>query len=57
LVAPQNVEQLKAALLRLVNNPEERRLMGETGKQRVRDYFSMDNMIRQYDRILSELLR
>ncbi len=44
LGAPDDAEQLAANLLALVDDPERRRRMGEYGRRRVLDYFSVRRM-------------
>ena len=52
LVDKENVQQLKEALLMLIQNKEKRRIMGENGLLRVRTEFSMEAMVAHYDQLL-----
>ena len=58
LVPPNNVEALAAAMIELANDPERRYAMGQKGRQRVVELFSLANfrkkIIRIYDEILEE---
>jgi len=48
LVAPGDVQALASSILRLIDAPEERRLMGTNGRLRARENFSAQAMSQQY---------
>jgi glycosyltransferase involved in cell wall biosynthesis len=48
LVAPGDVQALASSILRLIDAPEERRLMGTNGRLRARENFSTQSMSQQY---------
>jgi len=57
LVDPENPEGLAAAMLRLLSEPETRRAMGERGRARAHDSFTVEQMaertLREYDSIMT----
>jgi glycosyltransferase involved in cell wall biosynthesis len=60
LSPPQDIEQLAENILTLVNNPAERKQMGEYGRKRVEDYFNSrrlaDDVERVYRFVLGEAM-
>ena len=58
LVPPRDPEALSAAILTLLQDPDLRHRMGEAGQRRVRNHFSVDQMIQKtealYERLLAE---
>lgn len=57
LVPARDPEALSTAILRLAADPELRARMGAAGHERVAREFSIDRMIREYERILSRELK
>jgi len=56
LVDKENKDDLKNALLDLINDPDRRTTMGQNGLQRVRNRFSMERMIKNYEHTFKTLL-
>jgi glycosyltransferase involved in cell wall biosynthesis len=56
LVPPGDAAALAAAILRLAENPEMRRNMGEAGRRRVEHYFGLDSTVRRVEELYVELL-
>ncbi|MDP9183822.1 MAG: glycosyltransferase family 4 protein [Actinomycetota bacterium] len=56
LAAPGDVAALAEATVWLLEHPEEARLMGEQGQQRVRSHFGPEAMCQALDELYSELL-
>jgi len=54
LVEKENAEQLKEALLKLIQDKEKRRIMGQNGLLKVKGEFSMGAMIGRYDQLFKE---
>ena len=57
IVKPGDEEDLKKSLLYLLKNPDEAKVMGQKGYQRVKEYFSSYKMARGYLNIYKELIR
>jgi glycosyltransferase involved in cell wall biosynthesis len=57
LVSPQDSDGLTEALLVLLRNPELARQMGQAGRRRVEELFTVDRMVRQTEAVYEELLR
>jgi glycosyltransferase involved in cell wall biosynthesis len=55
LVPPRNPKALAEALLRLLRDPACARRMGEAGRVRVREEFSLERMVRSYENLYDEL--
>lgn len=53
LVARENVEELKNALLALIKDEGKRQAMGANGFMRVKQEFSMENMVRKYEELFN----
>ena len=51
LVPPADSKALADAIVRLLGDPERRRLMASAGRERVRDRFSFEKMMRAYEQI------
>jgi glycosyltransferase involved in cell wall biosynthesis len=56
LVAPQDSDALAHAIVELLRNNERARRMGNAGRKRVREHFSLTAMIAKTDRLYQELL-
>ncbi|MFH1572455.1 MAG: glycosyltransferase family 4 protein [Acidobacteriota bacterium] len=56
LVPPRDPAALAAALLRLSRNPEEARAMGQRGRRRVEEEFTLERKIRETEELCSSLL-
>jgi glycosyltransferase involved in cell wall biosynthesis len=56
LVPPGDAEALAEAIQGLVENPETRRSMGEAGRQRVEEEFSIESTIRRTEKLYLECL-
>lgn len=56
LVSPGNSRELAAKLLGLIESPERRRLLGQQGRDYVRDRFSWDRHWSAFEQIVSERL-
>ncbi len=57
LVPPAAPEALAEAILKLLKNPDMRRLMGENGRRVIRERFSLDLMVRRYEDIISYVIQ
>ena len=57
LIKPNDPEALKVALLQLLDRPKLAQKMGENGRKRVRDHFSLPRMIEEYLGIYQGLMR
>jgi len=51
LVAPHDVDKMSDYVLRLLDNPDERRHLGTYGKRRVYPAYDIDEMVRQLDEL------
>jgi len=51
LVAPHDVDKMSGYVLRLLDNPDERRRFGAYGKRRVYPAYDIDEMVRQLDEL------
>lgn len=56
LVPPRDPAALAASLLSLLRDPARAAQMGESGRQRVADHFTLDNMIQQTEALYEALL-
>ncbi len=56
LVPPADSKALADAIVRLLDDPERRRLMASAGRERVRDRFSFEKMIRAYEQFYERLV-
>lgn len=57
LVPPRDPQALAGAIVRLLGDPELRRRMGQAGRERVREHFSVDQMVRRTEALYEELLK
>ena len=55
LVEPEDAKSLKLAILDLLQDPQERVLMGEKGVQMARERFNWEDKVREIDHILHRL--
>ena len=56
LVPPRDPDGLAQAIARLLRDPELWRTMGQAGRRRVEQHFSVEQMVRQTERLYEELL-
>ena len=56
LLPPGNPELLADAILNLLNQPEEAKAMGEKGRQRVTDHFSIEKHVRETEKIYKAIV-
>ena len=56
LVPPRDPERLAGALQELLNSPDLRKRMGESGRRRVEAHFTLEKKIRNFERLYLELL-
>ncbi|MBW2151167.1 MAG: glycosyltransferase family 4 protein [Deltaproteobacteria bacterium] len=56
LVDPGNIDQLAAAILRILKDRGLAKKMGAAGRKKIQDKFSADYMVASIDRVYSELL-
>jgi glycosyltransferase involved in cell wall biosynthesis len=56
LVPPADSKALADAVVRLLGDPERRRLMASAGRERVRDRFSFEKMMRAYEQLYDRLI-
>tara|TARA_R110001599_G_C12209504_1_gene656423 strand:- start:357 stop:1511 length:1155 start_codon:yes stop_codon:yes gene_type:complete len=57
LVAPAAPEKISQALRKLLDSPEERKLFGENGYQRISTQFSIDSMVKKYLVIFNSVVK
>lgn len=57
LVAPSAPEKISQALIKLFESPEERKLFGENGYQRISTQFSIDSMVNKYLTIFNKVVK
>ena len=57
LVAPAAPEKISQALKKLLESPEERKLFGENGYQRISTKFSIDSMVNKYLTIFNTVVK
>ncbi|WP_017294012.1 glycosyltransferase family 4 protein [Geminocystis herdmanii] len=50
-----NIDECTTALVKLIDNPDLRKKMGENGKQRVKDIYDWQNVIKSYQQLWEEL--
>jgi glycosyltransferase involved in cell wall biosynthesis len=55
LVPPEDEEAISNALMRLISNPDLRIRFGEAGQKIVRDKFTTDRMINDYEKVFYEI--
>ncbi len=56
LIPPDDPEALAEAILVLLNSPEKRRVMGEAGRKRVEEFFTIDFMMQNIYKLYDEVL-
>jgi glycosyltransferase involved in cell wall biosynthesis len=56
LVPPGDAEALAGRVIRFVDSPELRRQMGEAGRARAAEHFSVEEMVRQHEALFDELM-
>lgn len=56
LVPPEDPEALAGALQGLLEDPEQRRRMGEGGRERIAEHFTLDGMLRAKEKLYRELV-
>ena len=56
LVSPENVEELRAAIVNLIDDEDLRHRMGESGRQRMQSEFSIDTMADKHDEFYESVL-
>ena len=57
LVPPKNPEKMAEAIITLLKNEELAMKMGEAGRKRVEEKFSLERMVREYEEIYRNLLK
>lgn len=57
LFKPGDTEEIAMAIAELRNNSDKRGIMAEKGRQKVKDLFSVDTMVKNYIGLFDELLR
>ena len=57
LVPPKDPKALAEALRKLIENPELRRRMGEAGRKKAHEGFTLDRMLRETEQVYMEVLR
>ena len=55
VVEPQDSDSLAVAILDLANNPNKAKAFGETGRKRVKEYFSLNACVDAYEKLYSSL--
>jgi glycosyltransferase involved in cell wall biosynthesis len=56
LVPPKDPEALAQAIITFLRNPERARAMGEAGRKRVLEHFTVERMVAETERVYQELL-
>jgi len=56
LVPPRNPEALKEAICRLLSNPQLAQSMGSSGKERIRQNFSVESAVRRTEQLYTDLM-
>lgn len=56
LVPPKDPEKMAEAIIRLLQNRELAKQMGDAGRKRVEEKFSLERMVREYENIYEECL-
>jgi glycosyltransferase involved in cell wall biosynthesis len=57
LVPPRDPEALSEAILTLLQDPDLRQKMGQAGQDRVREYFSVERMVKRTENLYASLLK
>ena len=56
LVEPNNPPALAAAMERVATDPDRGRSMGELGRARVNEFYSLDAMVKRYEAVYYDVL-
>lgn len=56
VIPPRDVSALSHAILDLYLNPDKRRAMGHQSRQRVKEYFTIDKIVKQHENLYESLL-
>jgi len=57
LVPPQNPDEMADALLKLLDNEKLRKSMGEAGRKRIKEKFSIENTVKEYEKLYFDLAK
>ena len=57
LVSPASKEEIKEAIIKLLNNPELRKEMGQIARKRFETHFSLPQMVQKYIEVYEEVVR
>ena len=57
LVSPTSKEEIKEAIIKLLNNPELRKEMGQIARKRFETHFSLPQMVQKYIEVYEEVVR
>ena len=57
LVPPKNSEALAKAVIKLLKNKKLRKQMGKQGRRRVEKYFTIEKMIKEYEKVFDSLIK
>jgi len=57
LVPPQDADSLSKAIKYLIDNPEARKKMGESGRRKVEEKFSIESIIRETEKLYLDVLQ
>ncbi|MBU4305738.1 MAG: glycosyltransferase [Candidatus Omnitrophica bacterium] len=55
LVPIKDVKALADGIVRLLKNKEEAKQMGEAGRRRVEEYFNLERMVKEYEKVYNEV--
>jgi len=57
LIEPKNPEIIAEKIIFLLKNPEKAKEMGESGYQRIKNYFTLEKMAREHEKLYEELIK
>jgi glycosyltransferase involved in cell wall biosynthesis len=57
LVEPKNPKVIAEKIIFLLKNPERAKEMGESGYQRIKNYFTLEKMAREHEKLYEELIK
>jgi glycosyltransferase involved in cell wall biosynthesis len=57
LVEPKNPKVIAEKIIFLLKNPEKAKEMGESGYQRIKNYFTLEKMAREHEKLYEELIK
>lgn len=57
LVSPTSKEEIKEAIIKLLNNPELRKEMGQIARKRFETHFSLPQMVQKYIEVYEEVVK